>query len=442
METITVPHAVQKIPLMEHALPVTVSLVTSPSGFDALRSEWNDLLERSEARVFQTYEWQRTWWKYFGEPQKLFQLYVIVVREGHIAIGLAPLFIERIAVLGPLRFRRLAFIGRATSDYLDVLVARGKEELFFTELGHSLRQHSADYDVVLLEDIPDGSQSHTRFRDVLDDAGFSGERFLSEYCPRTTFGETWEETLKTFPPAHRTRLMKSMKKITEEFHAEFERVQDPGQLDSAMDDFITMHQARWNVIGHKGVFADRTTHRFHREVAPLLMKRGWLFLAFLKMSGKRFAGDYGLIFRTECSTYLGGAYDAGDVSRQSPGTILRMHIMRECHALGIQTYDFMRGAERYKYTLGAVDVPNWTMLMFNRGRRATPMLHRARLLRDALVRRSVHEWSSMTHNARKSGVFSKTFASYLVHRCGTLVADALQKAREPEKSLVMGRDRK
>ena len=108
--------------------------------------------------------------------------------------------------------------------------------------------------------------------------------------------------------------------------------------------------------------------------------------------------------------------------------------------MGVQAYDFMRGTERYKYTLGAVNVPNWTLLMFSKPGRIAPMLHSARLLRDALVRRSVHEWSYLMHNARKSGVFSLAFGSYLLKRCSTIVSDALQKARDPEKSLIIGRE--
>ncbi|MCC6397568.1 MAG: GNAT family N-acetyltransferase [Bacteroidetes bacterium] len=419
---------------------VEVSAVDSPREFDSLQKEWNALLEKSDARIFQTFEWQRTWWRLFGEPNKHARLLIILVREGGALIGIAPLYVERVTVLGPVAYRRLSFTGRGVSDYLDILIERGQEDRVFAHVAGFLARHKAEFDTVLLEDIHDGSLSHDRLGAALRASGFSGDKFLSEYCPRTFLRETWKDTVATFPSAHRNRLMKRMKVVTEDFHAEFERVTDLGAVDTAMDDFIRMHQARWNVIGHQGVFAESTTLQFHREVAPLLMKRGWLLLAFLKMQGKRFVGDYGLIYGTECSTYLGGEYDAGEVNRFSPGNVLLMHIMRECHTLGIHVYDFMRGTERYKYTLGAVNVPNWTLLMFSPGRSLAPVLHKSRLLRDALVRRSVHEWSYLLHHARKHGFFSKGFVSYVVKRCGTILADALQKAREPEKSLVIGRD--
>lgn len=436
------PQTISVTPETRHdeILPVRISLVTSASGFDALSERWNDLLDRSDARVFQTFEWQRTWWKHFGESRNHRQLYIIALWAGTTVIGIAPFFVERVTVLGPVRYRRLSFIGRGTSDYLDVIVARGHEDAVYAQLAHHLMTHRDEFDVVLLEDIHDGSPSHGRIPAALREAGFSGDQFLSEYCPRTALRPTWEETVKTFPSSNRNRLVKRMRVVTEEFHAAFERIVDSAEVAPAMDDFISMHQARWNVIGHQGVFACRTTHEFHRDVAPLLMNRGWLFLAFLRMNGERFAGDYGLLYRNECLTYLGGAYDAGEVNRHSPGTVLLMGIMRECHSMGVTVYDFLRGTERYKYTLGAVDIPNWTVLMFSRKGRTAPLLHRTHLLREALERRSAHEWTRVAHHAQKSGVFSLAFASYLVRRCGTIVADALQKARKPEKSLIIGRE--
>ncbi len=438
----TTTPTLRKDPMVKMDLPIQVHLLNTSTEFDALQREWDDLLDRSESRVFQTFEWQRTWWRHFGEPDKRSRLHMIVVREGEILIGIAPLYIERVAVLGPLGYRRLSFTGRGTSDYLDLIVERGKEDLVCTQVARHLALRRKDFDIVLLEDIHDGSLTHDRLRTALSAAGFSGERFLSEYCPRTTLRETWTDTVATFPSAHRNRLMKRMRVISEEFRAEFEHVTDFGQVESAMNDFIRMHQSRWNVVGHQGVFADSITDQFHRGVAPLLMKRGWLLLAFLKMEGKRFVGDYGLVYRSECSTYLGGAFETPKVNRYSPGNVLLMHIMRECHTLGVKVYDFMRGTERYKYTLGAVNVPNWTLLMYSKGGRKAQLLHSARLLRDALVRRSIHEWSYLAHHARKHGVFSAGFLSYCVKRCGTILSDAIQKAREPDKSLVIAREQK
>ena len=419
-----------------------VRIVRTEREFDSLHHAWDDLLGESDARIFQTYEWLHTWWTILGAPDPRRRLFLLMIYQDEILVGIAPFFCETVVVLGPLRYRRLLFIGKDTSDYLDLIARRGKEEFVVDRVARYLADHRTEFNTLQLEDIRDGSPTHLRLHETLLRRGFAGERFLSEYCPRTYLQNTWEETAATFPKSHRNRLLKRMKVVTEEMGIAFEHVTDTASIEGAMDEFITMHQARWNVIGHQGVFAQSATDRFHREVAPHLHRRGWLYLGFLRSKGKRVVGDYGLIFRDECSTYLGGAIGDDEIMRQSPGIVLLMTIMKHCHTLGIRVYDFLRGTERYKYNLAAVDVPNWSLLMYTTPGRLYPILHRAGLLRDALVRRSIHEWSCLVTQAKKHGVVSRGFASYILTRVQTITADAVQKAREPEKTLIIGREQK
>jgi hypothetical protein len=151
------------------------------------------------------------------------------------------------------------------------------------------------------------------------------------------------------------------------------------------------------------------------------------------------AADYGLAYRGEFMTYLGGARGDEAFLRQSPGKAVLLEIMERVIPRGIRVFDFMRGNERYKYELGGKDVPNWTIMTFSRPGRFGPMLHRAGLLRHALDRRAKFEWGHVSHHARKHGVLSSAFAGYIVGRLTTLTRDALQKARAPEKSITMAK---
>jgi CelD/BcsL family acetyltransferase involved in cellulose biosynthesis len=419
---------------------LSVSIVRTDAGFEALRGQWDALLEDSEARVFQTFEWISTWWKVIGRSRGHREPYIIVLHADGILVGIAPLFLERVPVFGLLRYRRLTFMGRDTSDYLDILARRGWESHVVESLATHLIESRRTFDVLLLEDITDGSPTHERLTALLLAQGFTGDRFLSEYCPRTYFGRSWEETAAAFPKSHRNRLLRRMQTVTEESGLDFEHVTDPAKIPAAMDEFIAMHQARWNVLGHQGVFGEPATDRFHREVAPHLHRRGWLLLAFFTRNGERLVGDYGLVFRDECATYLGGSAGDPELMRLSPGNVLLMTIMKKCHSMNIRVYDFLRGTERYKYNLGAVDVPNWTLLMYSHRGRYYSLLHRAGLLSEALVRRLAYEWSSFRVQTSKHGFVSIACATYVLGRLRTVISDAIQKMRTPEKTLIIARD--
>lgn len=418
-----------------------ISVVKTDAGLEQLQEAWDELLANSRARVFQTFEWLYTWWRVIGRSRPRREPYIVLVHAGSELIGIAPLFLERVPVFGVVYFTKMMFIGRETSDYLDILARNDREGEVIDAVALHLQEHRRTFDVLLLEDITDGSPTHERLATALLAAGFSGNRFLSEYCPRTHLGNSWEETIATFPKSHRNRLVRRMQTVTEESGLAFEHVTDPLQVPAAMDEFIAMHQARWNVLGHQGVFGDSATDRFHREVAPHLHRRGWLYLVFFTRNGERLVGDYGLVFRDECATYLGGAIGDPELMRLSPGNVLLMTIMKKCHSMHVRIYDFLRGTERYKYNLGAVDVPNWTILMYSHRGRYYSILHRAGLLNEALVRRLTYEWSSFRVQVAKNGILSAASAAYVAERLRTVGSDALQKMRTPEKTLIIGREK-
>ena len=72
---------------------LVVSFITSESDWDDLANDWDTLLETvADATALQSYEFLRTWWRYFGDDK---QLYIIVVRNEERVVGIAPLQISK-----------------------------------------------------------------------------------------------------------------------------------------------------------------------------------------------------------------------------------------------------------------------------------------------------------------------------------------------------------
>jgi CelD/BcsL family acetyltransferase involved in cellulose biosynthesis len=101
--------------------------------FTALRDEWNELFERCDrATIFQSWEWNEAWWRYFGHGKRLL---LLQVREHGTLVGLAPFYISRYPGTP---FPRLAFIGTGTSDYLAVLAPTDRALEVCTAVVHYL----------------------------------------------------------------------------------------------------------------------------------------------------------------------------------------------------------------------------------------------------------------------------------------------------------------
>ena len=95
-------------------------VVTTGDGFEALRSDWDDLYARAGASTqsFQRFGWLKHWADtYLGGADRLL---IVTVRQGGSLVAVLPLVVERVFGL-----KQLAFMGAPVSQYGDALVDGG-----------------------------------------------------------------------------------------------------------------------------------------------------------------------------------------------------------------------------------------------------------------------------------------------------------------------------
>jgi CelD/BcsL family acetyltransferase involved in cellulose biosynthesis len=417
--------------------PYATEVVRSSVQFDRLRSEWNSLFEECGMSAFQSFEWQRTWWESFGEDRQEMVLHIIVLRSGARTIGIAPFFVERIRLTPLWSLRRLAFIGSGVSDYMDVLVAQGYAETFVGLITRLITDPSLRLDMIHLQDMHERSPVHLSLFRALSESSFKGREFIGEYCPRTSLQETWEHTLALFPPHRRKRIQYQRHSIPRHFTVAYERPSNGSYSDHDFDEFVWIHEHQWKNMGRTGIFADERTLKFHRRVARLFADRGWLFLTFLRIDGRRVAGNYGFKVKGELCTYLNGMLRIPEVAKYSPGRVLHSFTMEDGIRHGANVYDFLRGTEQYKYSFNAVDQPNWTILMYNPDTFKAEWKFRIHLLRRSLRRRGIQEAAMCNQVLTEHGLFSKEALKHVLKRSRMVLADGIRKAQEPEKSIMI-----
>jgi CelD/BcsL family acetyltransferase involved in cellulose biosynthesis len=85
---------------------------------------------------------------------------------------------------------------------------------------------------------------------------------------------------------------------------------------------------------------------FHRDLAPLLARRGWLRLYRMFVDGRSVAAVYGLELSGRFYYYQSGMDPAW--SARSPGLVLLGKTIEDAYARGLGDYDFLRGTEQHK----------------------------------------------------------------------------------------------
>jgi hypothetical protein len=362
-----------------------------------------------------------------------------VVKRADRTVAIAPFFAEKVRTLGMISFDRISFLGRVMSDYLDVLTASGYEGISFNLIASHLAGQKSSCDVIFLEDFTERSPTHILFHEALIRAGFDGSLYVSEQCPRTTLRETWEETLAGFDGKHRREINRQRRHLAKNNTVEFEVVRREADIREGLNDLIRLHQRRWINRGHGGVFGKPHVVDFQHDVASLLFRQNWLFLAFLRLNGKRIGSFYGFQFNHELAFYLTGILESEEIRKYSPGTTLTSYCMEEGIKHGMRVLDFMRGTEQYKFDFPVTNVPNWSIIAYRPNSRHLKTKFKLSLLMESMRRRAKEEALLWKLTAEQHGFFSKEMAAHVSGRLWTNLKDGAQKLRAPEKSLVMGK---
>jgi CelD/BcsL family acetyltransferase involved in cellulose biosynthesis len=312
-------------------------VITDPEKLEGLETPWLELCRKTEVTPFQTPMWLLPWWRNFGSND----LSVIVSRRGEAIDAIAPLYIlrddESDESLG-------LFLGTGISDYLGVI---GDASLVIDEMSELNCQ---------LWDLQQLQPSSSMLTAALPD-GFSENVEDQEACPVLP--------LTTFENLGSTHFQKKLRYYRRQLERSGDvRIETPSPetLDDLLTALFDLHAARWKRRNLPGVLADDASQQFHRDVARRMLDAGMLRMYATRIDDRIAAVFYGFALNGIVYYYLSG-YDP-DLEKQSIGTILVAHAVEQAVRDGATTFDFLRGAEEYKYAWGATDRMNRRRQLF------------------------------------------------------------------------------
>src|SRR5262245_13154204 len=187
------------------ASQVTVQVVEDATAFAALAPHWNELVRATVSNnPFLTWEWQHTWWMHLRESSAL---RLIVVRSGDELIAIAPL---RLATSRRSWFSRLEFLGTgyAGSDYLDLIVRRGRELESITALAQYFKAQQFS---LRFNHLPPSSLA-ARLAAALATDGWVSATADDGSCPIIPLaGHTFDSYLATLGSSHRANVRRRIK---------------------------------------------------------------------------------------------------------------------------------------------------------------------------------------------------------------------------------------
>jgi CelD/BcsL family acetyltransferase involved in cellulose biosynthesis len=337
------------------AAAVRLEEVGTRAGLERLGSEWERLWALApDATPFQSPHWLLPWWKHIGRGT-LATLAVRSARSDEL-VGLAPLYVHRDPATGR---RHLFPIGIATTDQLNALSKPGWEARVIRCLAGHLARRGTAWDVLEIPQLRRGAP----LLGLAAAADWRHEIIAGDPHPVLALPGSPSDAALPIPRSMADNLRYCRRRAARERGFSYHTA-DAQTWPMFLDALARLHASRWAERGLPGVLDGEGVLAAHREAVPLLQSAGLLRLHGLCHAGELIAVLYCLFdpepaHERRCSYYLGG-FDPR-YRALSPGTLLVAHAIEQAMAEGATAFDFLRGAEAYKYRWGARDEPMCTL---------------------------------------------------------------------------------
>lgn len=340
------------------------------------RDEWNALVARNPTNTaFQTFEWFDTWWAAFGSRHRL---HLLTVHDGPQVIGIAPLM----RVREPLGLRQLELVGMPNADYLDLIAPVRREEVL-PALCRFLHAERASWDMIVLRNLPERSPTAGEFGAHFRSLGLGVMDRERQPCPVVLLhgqGAATQRILERYSFRRRVRRLEQRGPVR------FRVLDSPEEIDAALPAFFEQHVQRWEATSDPSPFTDPAFRAWYRALAQAAQAAGWLHFSVLECGSRPAAFHFGFRYGGTLSWYK-PSFD-WEFHRESPGTVLIMHLIQDAQTRGLAELDFSSGLEPFKLRYANSQSFNLNLRVF-----ARPLLYRVFVTGEfwrAVARRGWH----------------------------------------------------
>ena len=328
---------------MEECSVVRVRELNDIKDVARLYEDWSSLLASTDNALFSTVEWITCWWKHFGNTR---QMRVLVAEEDSQTVAIAPLMLTEYKFMKFSKLRKIEFIGSPQSDYNSFILTENSSDcmrLFMKYLESVKGWHYLE-----LRDVLEDSVSARLLGDDSVTPPWKLEKRVLTLAPYIVLPPTFESLLSQLRRKLRREIARLERRLKEDYQVELKTYREFSSINEAMDTVFELHERRRRSVSDEpSAFATPQTRAFHNELAASFAAKGWLNLNFLMADGEPIAAGYCFDYRGKTYAYQGGSDPRFD--RYAVNTLLRLRVIEGSIQRGLREYDFLKGAERYKF---------------------------------------------------------------------------------------------
>jgi CelD/BcsL family acetyltransferase involved in cellulose biosynthesis len=321
----------EEIPLL------TIRCITKENDFLSLEPGWNELLESSGSNtVFLTFEWVSVWWSVFRKGKTLL---ILLVYDGQDLIGIAPLCIS----MSP--FRKIEIIGGSLADYQDFIILRNPQECM-SAIFEYIYEKVSGWDFLGITRIPSDSPNHQFFRAEVEHRKRHFKYDDYKIAPFLRIDGDWDRYYATLKGHFRRNLRMRLRRL-QSMGYEVKKCATDNQIEDFIDAFFKLKTEQYKRKGAANILRNRLVREFFGRVARVLHNQKFVDCSYLEVQNGTRAVHFGIVYGHKYYSYL-TAFDSRYRS-YGVGRILQLHVLRHCFEDGLNEFDFLVGAETYKF---------------------------------------------------------------------------------------------
>ncbi len=289
--------------------------------------------------IFVLPNWLELWWRMFGASADLL---LCAVRQGDTVIGIAPLKVEG---------GRASFIGDSDlCDYLDFVITPGKELDFFNVLLDHLKDEGINH--LDLEPLRPDSTVITSLVDIANDRGYTVSCNPVDVSLELNLPDTWDKYLETLNSKQRHEVKRKLRRLGEAGNIDYRIFRDSEVTLKEIDIFIRLFRESRE---DKADFMTSQMMSFFKSLVTTTAQAKLLRFGCLKLDAVPVAAIICFDYNDTIYLYNSG-YDP-QYSYLSVGLTSKVLCIKDSIERGKRKFDFLKGAEVYKYRLGGQEIP-------------------------------------------------------------------------------------
>ncbi len=307
--------------------------------FDWFASYWQEHGDELRWKtVFVLPPWVKVWRQVFApetEPRFL------TVRQEAKVIGIAPLLIKE---------GTASIIGSPdVCDYVDFVVAPGKEGDFFGALLEDLKQKGVSR--LGLGTVRPDSTALSSLIAIARKFGYRVSCHQDDVSLEVDLPATWDEYLQMLNSKQRHELRRKLRRLEEAGSIDYRIIEESESVPDFMDVFLEMFvESRED----KATFMTEEMAAFFNVMVREMAEAGLLRAGILEVDSTPVAGVIAFDYNDTIYLYNSG-YDPA-YSSLSVGVLSKALYIKDSIQRGKKRFDFMKGDERYKYHLGGKEI--------------------------------------------------------------------------------------